>query len=82
MWNEVDTYVDILTEFIFNGCNSLMGGMVVNGQAPGQGQALNFTKTSLIVAVIAGLIGAANHVRALRKQPRPGGMELRPGGQA
>lgn len=62
MWKDVGTYVDIVTEFIFNGANFLLGYMVA------QGQIVNLTKNAIIVGTLTGLVGAANHIRALRKQ--------------
>ena len=61
MWKEPGFYVDLLTEFIFNGSNFLLGYMVANGQI------LQPSKGAWTVAVLTGLVGAANHVRALRK---------------
>lgn len=61
MWRDPGTYVDILTEFVFNGCTFLLGYMVANGQL------INATRNAWLVAGLTGLVGAANHIRALRK---------------
>ena len=63
MWSDPGTYVDLVTEFIFNGANFLLGYMV------SQGQLVNLTTGAWTVAVLTGLVGAANHLRALRKRP-------------
>lgn len=62
MWRDPGTYVDIVTEFVFNGCNFMLGYMVA------QGQIINASKGAWLVAGLTGLVGAANHLRALRKQ--------------
>jgi len=62
MWRDPGTYVDILTEFVFNGGTFLLGYMVANGQI------VNASANAWIVAGLTGLVGAANHIRALRKQ--------------
>lgn len=64
MWRDVGTYIDIVTEFIFNGANFLLGWMIATN-----GQITALTKNAVIVGVLTGLIGAANHIRALRKAP-------------
>lgn len=61
MWSDPGTYIDIATEFVFNGCNFMLGTMVANGTIT------NPSKTAWVVAVLTGLVGAANHVRALRR---------------
>ena len=61
MWKDPGFYFDVATEFIFNGANFLLGYMVA------QGQIVALTKNAIIVGVLTGLIGAANHIRALRK---------------
>ena len=57
----IGTIVDSLTEFVFNGANFMLGYMVSAGGlvAP--------TRSAWTVAVLTGLLGAANHLRALRK---------------
>src|SRR3972149_12074093 len=61
MWRDPGTYIDIVTEFVFNGCNFMLGYMVA------QGQIINASKGAWLVAGLTGLVGAANHLRALRK---------------
>lgn len=62
MWKDVGTYVDIVTEFIFNGSTFMLGYMV------SQGQIITPSRNAWVVAALTGLVGAANHIRALRKQ--------------
>lgn len=61
MWKDPGFYFDLITEFVFNGCNFMLGYMVA------QGQILQPSKGAWTVALLTGLVGAANHVRALRK---------------
>ncbi len=65
MWKDPGFYLDIATEFIFNGANFLLGYMIA------QGQIVALSKTAIIAGILTGLVGAANHVRALRKPAIP-----------
>ena len=57
----IGAIIDALTEFIYNGANFMLGYMVSAGGlvAP--------SRNAWIVAGLTGLLGAANHLRALRK---------------
>ncbi len=61
MLKDAGFWFDLMTEFIFNGANFMLGYMIA------QGQIITPAKGAWTVAILTGLVGAANHVRALRK---------------
>ncbi len=63
MWKNPEFYFDLVTEFVFNGTNFMIGLMWMGGSI------VQPTKGAWTVAILMGLIGASNHARALRKSP-------------
>ena len=54
-------WLDVATEFIFTASTTMLGYMTA-------AQALTLpSQAGWVAAILAGLVGAANHVRALRK---------------
>ena len=61
----VGAVVDALVDGLYVAGTTLLGYMVGQGGAPTMP-----SKPALMLAAITGLVGAANQLRALRKQPR------------
>lgn len=57
-------WADIGVEFIYNGAIYMLGYMTASGTLT------NPTPTAWVVGVLTGLVGAANHYRALKKVPQ------------
>ena len=64
-WTDPGVWVDIVSEFIFNGANFLLGYTIANGQVTVP------SKAAVISACLTGLLGVSNHLRALRRMPVP-----------
>ncbi len=58
-----NTYADAAVDGIKDAATVLLGYMVANG-----GPVMPST-AALVVALVTGVVGFANHLRALRKQP-------------
>ena len=63
MWQ---TYVDAAIDGVYTAASTVLGAMTV------QGQVTLPNKATLLAAVLTGIVGAANQLRALNK-PSPGG---------
>jgi hypothetical protein len=60
-YKDPGVWIDVSTEFFFNGANFMMGYTLANGQV------ITPTKGAWTVAILTGIIGSMNHLRALRK---------------
>ena len=54
-------WLDVVTEFVYNGAVYMLGYMTATGTLAQP------TTTAWIVGILTGVVGAANHMRALRK---------------
>jgi hypothetical protein len=63
-YRDPSVWIDVITEFFFNGANFTVGYMVATGQ---MGAITTPSGVVWLAAGLAGVIGSANHIRALRK---------------
>ena len=59
----MDKYIDALIDGLYTAGTTLLGYMVA------QGQASMPSKAALLTALVTGVVGFANQLRALRKAP-------------